>query len=61
MMTSRDPQTYWTKYADSRIDFVDATVIAMAERLNCETILTLDLRDFTLYKPEVRAAFMLLP
>lgn len=30
------------KYADARLDFVDATVIAVAERLNASRILTLD-------------------
>jgi predicted nucleic acid-binding protein len=34
------------KYADSRIDFVDCVIAAMAERLNIETILTVDRRHF---------------
>lgn len=33
------------KYADSRIDFVDASVMAVAERYGSTTILTLDQRD----------------
>ena len=39
------------QYSDSRIDFVDATVMAIAKRLNITTILTLDQRDFNLYRP----------
>ncbi len=39
------------EYADSRIDFVDATVMAVAERYGCRTVLTLDQRDFRLFRP----------
>jgi uncharacterized protein len=49
------------QYADSRIDFVDATVMAVAERLNIETVLTLDYRDFHLFRPRHRNSFILLP
>ena len=35
------------QYVDSRIDFVDASVMAIAEQLNITTILTLDHRDFS--------------
>lgn len=49
------------RYQDSRIDFVDATVMAIAERLNIITVLTLDRRDFTIYKPSHCSAFTLLP
>lgn len=49
------------KYADSRIDFVDASVLALAEGLSCSTILTLDRRDFVLYRPTSRESFTLLP
>lgn len=48
-------------YADSRVDFVDATVIAIAERLGAERIYTLDRRDFSLVKPRHIDAFELLP
>lgn len=33
-------------YADSRINFVDATVMVVSERINISTILTVDKRDF---------------
>jgi uncharacterized protein len=48
-------------YQDSRVDFVDASVMAIAERLNLTTILTLDRRDFSLYRPQHCTAFTLLP
>ncbi|HXW00080.1 MAG TPA: PIN domain-containing protein [Anaerolineae bacterium] len=49
------------QYADSRIDFVDATVMAVAERLEITTILTVDYRDFRLYRPNHCSHFTLLP
>ena len=49
------------QYQDSRIDFVDASVMAIAERYHLTTILTLDRRDFSLYKPPHCPAFILLP
>ena len=48
-------------YADSRIDFVDATVMAIAERENITTVLTLDRRDFSLFRPKHCLNFTLLP
>ncbi len=48
-------------YADSRIDFVDATVMSMAERLGITQVLTLDQRDFRLFQPRHCQAFELLP
>jgi predicted nucleic acid-binding protein len=49
------------KYADSRVDFVDASIIAIAERLNITRILTLDQRDFALVRPLHADRFDLLP
>ncbi|MBZ0288843.1 MAG: PIN domain-containing protein [Anaerolineae bacterium] len=49
------------KYADSRVDFVDATVAAIAERLNVTRILTLDQRDFQILRPRHTDRFELLP
>jgi predicted nucleic acid-binding protein len=48
-------------YADSRLDFVDLSVAAVAERLELGTILTLDRRDFQIVRPRHRDRFMLLP
>jgi len=39
------------KYADSRVDFVDCVIVALAERLNLTKILTVDRRHFTLFRP----------
>ena len=49
------------KYADSRVDFVDATTAAVAERLRVNTILTLDRRDFGLIHPAHIDHFETLP
>ncbi|MEB3229498.1 MAG: PIN domain-containing protein [Leptolyngbyaceae bacterium] len=48
-------------YADSRIDFVDASVMAIAERFNLTAILTLDQRDFRLFRPKHCQNFTLWP
>lgn len=48
-------------YADSRIDFVDASVMAVAERHNITKILTLDQRDFRLFRPKHCKGFEILP
>lgn len=53
--------TILRQYQDSRIDLVDASVMAIAERYTLTTILTLDRRDFSLYQPPHCSAFMLLP
>jgi uncharacterized protein len=49
------------QYADSQLDFVDATIIAIAERENITRILTLDRRDFTLIRPRHCDYFEILP
>jgi len=49
------------QYADSRLDFVDATIIAIAERRNITRILTLDRRDFTIIRPRHCSHFEILP
>jgi uncharacterized protein len=49
------------KYRGSRIDFVDACIMALAERLKLTQILTYDHRDFRLYQPNHIAYFDLLP
>lgn len=50
-----------TQYADARVDFVDATIVALAERLKVTRILTLDRRHFGLFRPQHCAAFEILP
>ncbi len=49
------------KYADSQLDFVDATIIAIAERRNITRVLTLDRRDFTIIRPKHCSYFEVLP
>jgi predicted nucleic acid-binding protein len=49
------------KYADSRIDFVDCVITAMAERLHISRILTIDQRHFRLLRPSHIPAFDILP
>ncbi|MGH7320345.1 MAG: type II toxin-antitoxin system VapC family toxin [Candidatus Rokuibacteriota bacterium] len=48
-------------YEAARIGFVDATVVATAERLRISRILTTDRRDFSLVRPRHCRAFELLP
>ncbi|MBA3872913.1 MAG: PIN domain-containing protein [Anaerolineae bacterium] len=49
------------KYADTRVDFVDASVTAIAERLNITRILTVDRRDFDILRPAHIDHFEILP
>jgi len=49
------------QYTDSRVDFVDATVMAVAERYNSTKILTLERRDFELFRPRHCNNFEILP
>ena len=49
------------KYADSRVDFVDCAIAAMAERLNLKRVLTVDRRHFELFRPKHCAAFEIAP
>jgi len=49
------------KYNDANIDFVDAVIVAIAERLNITKILTVDRRHFGAFKPRHCAAFEILP
>jgi hypothetical protein len=48
-------------YADLRLDFVDASVLALAERLGIQQILTLDRRDFSILRPRHCEYLELLP
>jgi len=49
------------QYASLRLDLIDASLIAVAERLNLTTIATLNHRDFAVVRPVHTAAFTLLP
>ena len=48
-------------YADLRLGFVDASIVAVAERLGVETIATFDHRHFSVVRPRHVAAFTLVP
>jgi len=49
------------KYQDLPLDFVDASIIALAERLNITRILTVDRRDFEIVRPRHTPTLDLLP
>lgn len=49
------------QYADTKLDFVDALIAAIAERLNIRRVLTLDRRDFQMIRPRHCNGFELLP
>jgi uncharacterized protein len=49
------------QHADSDIGFVDASIVAVAERLAITRILTLDRRHFGLLRPRHCAYFTLVP
>ncbi|HRQ36927.1 MAG TPA: PIN domain-containing protein [Chloroflexota bacterium] len=49
------------KYSDAHIDFVDAVLVAIAERLEITRVLTLDQRHFRLFRPSHCPTFEILP
>ena len=49
------------QYHDTPLDFVDAFLISLAERLDVRTVLTLDQRHFRLVRPSHCAALTILP
>lgn len=48
-------------YQDARLGFVDASIVAIAERLKIREILTTDRRHFSLVRPRHCAGFTLKP
>ena len=50
-----------SRYADLPLDIVDASVVAIAERLEQDTIATLDRRHFSVVRPLHVPAFTLVP
>lgn len=50
-----------SKYREQKIGLVDAAIVALAERLKITTILTLDQRHFSLFRPKHAPAFTLYP
>ncbi len=49
------------QYHDAGFGMVDATVMAMAERLKIKTVLTIDRRDFGMFRPKHCDAFRIVP
>jgi predicted nucleic acid-binding protein len=49
------------QYRDFPLGSVDASVVALAERLNTDTIITFDRRHFSVVRPRHVPAFRLLP
>ncbi len=49
------------RYQSLNLDFVDSVIVALAERLNVRTILTLDQRHFRVVRPRHIPAFEILP
>lgn len=49
------------RYADLRLGMVDASVVAVAERLGISTVATVNRRDFVVVRPRHIAAFELVP
>ncbi|MBH8573616.1 PIN domain-containing protein [Nostocaceae cyanobacterium CENA369] len=49
------------QYADSQLDFTDAAIVAIAERLRVTRLYTLDRRDFSIIRPSHCDYFELLP
>lgn len=49
------------KYADADFGFVDASIMAIAERMNICKILTTDRRHFSIVRPGHCSSFTLLP
>ena len=49
------------QYADNQLDFTDAAIIAIAERLTITRVYTLDRRDFSIIRPSHCDYFELFP
>lgn len=49
------------RYADLGLGFVDASIVAVAERLQVTTIATLNRRDFAVVQPDHVESFDLIP
>ena len=49
------------KYADTPMDFADATLVLVAEALDVQDVLTLDRRGFRTYRTRAGRAFRIVP
>ena len=60
--TQRDLQRMadlMSRYADRPMDFVDASLVAVAERLGLDHVVTLDRTDFSIYRLNDRKPFLI--
>ena len=48
-------------YADAEVGYVDASIVALAERYNLNRILTFDRRHFAMFRPKGLEYLELLP
>ncbi|MBZ0288526.1 MAG: PIN domain-containing protein, partial [Anaerolineae bacterium] len=53
--------TIMEQYRDAELDFADASLMAISERLNITTIYTFDRRDFGMFRPKHTDFLTLLP
>jgi predicted nucleic acid-binding protein len=53
--------TLMAKYADSPMDFADATLVALAEERGISEIVSLDRKDFSVYRSGLRKGFTIYP
>jgi predicted nucleic acid-binding protein len=49
------------KYSDRPMDFADATIVLLAQRLSLNTVFTVDFNDFATYRIERQKRFRILP
>ena len=49
------------KYSDLPMDFADATLVCLAEESGISNIVTLDHKDFSLYRTSDNQGFNILP
>ena len=49
------------KYADLPMDFADATLVALADELDCTSVFTTDRTDFSVYRVKGRKPFRIVP
>ena len=49
------------RYADLGLGFVDASIVAVAERMKIDTVTTLNRRDFAVVQPDHIESFELVP
>ena len=49
------------KYADLPMDFADATLVALADELDCTFVFTTDRTDFSVYRVKGRKPFRIVP